>query len=46
LTGERAPLDRATCPSLPVAVFVCVDDEQTLIEIRFANVQIVSEAPS
>jgi hypothetical protein len=27
-------------------VFVCVDDAQTLIEIRFANVKIVSEEPS
>jgi hypothetical protein len=27
-------------------VFVCVDDEQALIEIRFANVQIVSGDPS
>jgi hypothetical protein len=27
-------------------VFVCVDDEHTLIEIRLADVQIVSEAPS
>jgi hypothetical protein len=28
------------------AVFVCVDDEQSLIEIRFADVQIVSEDAS
>lgn len=27
-------------------VFVCVDDEQELNEIRFANVQIVSGDPS
>jgi hypothetical protein len=27
-------------------VFVCIDDEQTLIEIRFADVQLVSGDPS
>ena len=28
------------------SVFVCVDDEQELMEMRFANVQIVSGDPS